>query len=302
MMDINNKQSTLSGINQQEIILKERRANNVWNKLRRNKSAMIGLFFVTIVIFCAIFGPLLTTKDPYFMDFMGIYAKPGENGMLLGGDEFGRDLFTRIIYGARVSIIVSVGGMSLGAILGVFLGLISGYKGGIVDSILMRIMDGMFAFPFILLALLLLTSLGEGLHNVILAIGIANIPGYARIVRGQVLVVKNEDYIKAIRALGASNERILFKHILPNTISQVIVYATLNISGAILTEASLSFLGLGIVPPEASWGGILKAGQDYLNVAPHISIYSGLAILITVLGFNLLGDGIRDVLDPKMKQ
>ncbi len=288
--------------NQQEIILKERKANNAWHKLLRNKSAMVGLVIVGIVVFVAIFGPMLTAKDPYQMDFINMYAKPGQNGMILGGDEYGRDLFTRIIYGARVSIIVSVGGMSVGAILGVIIGLFSGFKGGWIDNVLMRIMDGMFAFPFILLALLLLTALGEGMQNVILAIGIANIPGYARIVRGQVLIVKNEEYVKAVSALGASNGRLIFKHILPNIVSEVIVYATLNVAGAILTESSLSFLGLGIVPPTASWGSILKAGQDCLTTAPHIALYSGLAILITVLGFNLLGDGIRDVLDPKMKK
>ena len=288
--------------NQQEIILKERKANNAWHKLLRNKSAMVGLVIVGIVVFVAIFGPMLTAKDPYQMDFINMYAKPGQNGMILGGDEYGRDLFTRIIYGARVSIIVSVGGMSVGAILGVIIGLFSGFKGGWIDNVLMRIMDGMFAFPFILLALLLLTALGEGMQNVILAIGIANIPGYARIVRGQVLIVKNEEYVKAVSALGASNGRLIFKHILPNIVSEVIVYATLNVAGAILTESSLSFLGLGIVPPTASWGSILKAGQDCLTTAPHTALYSGLAILITVLGFNLLGDGIRDVLDPKMKK
>ncbi len=287
---------------QAEMIIRERKANSVWRKLVRNKSAVVGLVIVLIVVFLAIFGPSICPKDPYEMDFLNIHAKPGTNGMLFGGDEYGRDLFTRIVYGARVSILVSIGGMLVGAVCGVVLGLISGYMGGWVDNVLMRIMDGMFAFPFILLALLLLTALGEGIQNIILAIGISNIPGYARIIRGQVLMVKNEEYIKAVSALGASDGRIIFKHILPNVVSEVIVYATLNVAGAILTESSLSFLGLGIVPPTASWGGILKAGQDCLAVAPHISIFSGFAILLTVLGFNLLGDGIRDVLDPKMKK
>lgn len=166
----------------------------------------------------------------------------------------------------------------------------------------MRIMDGMSAFPFTLLALMLMTALGAGLENVILSIGIASVPGYARMARGQVLVVKNEEYIKAVKALGASNSRILFKHLLPNIVSSLIVYATLNVAGAILTEASLSFLGMGITPPDVSWGSILKDGQDVMRTASHIATFSGIAILITVLGFNLLGDGIRDVLDPKMKK
>ena len=298
----NNVTLSLDEKSQAELIIRERKANSVWRKLFRNKSAVVGLFIVSVVVFLAIFGPALCPKDPYEMDFMNIYTKPGVNGMIFGGDEYGRDLFTRIVYGARVSILVSIGGMSIGAICGVVIGLISGYMGGWVDNLIMRIMDGMFAFPFILLALLLLTALGEGMHNIILAIGISNIPGYARIVRGQVLVVKNQEYIKAVSALGASKGRVIFKHILPNVVSEVIVYATLNVAGAILTESSLSFLGLGIVPPTASWGGILKAGQECLAMAPHISIFSGFAILLTVLGFNLLGDGIRDVLDPKMKK
>jgi peptide/nickel transport system permease protein len=284
------------------LVLKERRANSAWRKLLRNKSAFVGSVIVAVAAFTAIFGPSLAGTDPNKMNFARIYGKPGEGGMILGGDEFGRDLFARIIYGTRVSILVSVGGMSIGAAAGVLLGLISGFKGGMLDSFLMRVMDGMFAFPFILLALLLLTTLGEGMQNVILAIGIANVPGYARIVRGQVLVVKNEEYIKSVAALGASASRLIFAHILPNVFSQVIVYATLNVAGAILTEASLSFLGMGITPPTASWGGILKTGQDCLQTAPHLALYSGLAILLTVLGFNLLGDGIRDVLDPKMKR
>lgn len=300
--DKNAAGDNLLAATQQEMILRERRANGVWRKLCRNKSAFVGFLIVALVVFTALFGPSLTARDPNRMDFLNIYTRPGENGMLLGGDEFGRDLFTRIVYGARVSILVSVGGMAIGAFFGVLIGLVSGFKGGMLDSFLMRVMDGMFAFPFILLALLLLTTLGEGMQNVILAIGIANVPGYARIVRGQVLIVKNEEYIKSIVALGASNFRLIFAHILPNVFSQVIVYATLNVAGAILTEASLSFLGMGITPPTASWGGILKAGQDCLHTAPHLALYSGLAILLTVLGFNLLGDGIRDVLDPKMKK
>ncbi len=199
-------------------------------------------------------------------------------------------------------MIVAVGGMIVGGVTGVLLGLIAGFKGGIIDTIIMRIMDGMFAFPFILLALVLMTVLGDGIGNVILAIGIANVPGFARIVRGQVHIVKNEEYAVAVKSLGASDMRILFKHILPNCISPIIVYATLNVAGSIISEAALSFLGLGVQPPTASWGNILRDGKDTLSTAPHMATFSGLAIIITVLGFNLLGDGIRDVLDPKMKR
>lgn len=287
---------------QQEIIMKDRKANSPWNKLKRNKSAIFGLILIVFVVFVALFGPMFMSKNPAEMDFTNINMKPGTPGFPLGSDGIGRDLLTRLVYGARVSIIVAIGGMALGAAIGIIIGLISGYAGGAVDAVLMRTMDGMSAFPFVLLALMLMTVLGAGTGNVILAIGISSVPGYARMTRGQVLVVKNEDYIKAVKALGASHVRILVKHILPNILSALIVYATLNVAGAILTEASLSFLGMGISPPDVSWGTILKEGQETLQSAGHVALYSGIAIIITVLGFNLLGDGIRDVLDPKMKK
>lgn len=295
-------ESGLSEARQQEMLFRERKANSAWRKLRRNKSAMVGLVLIVFVVLVSIFGPFLMTKDPASMDFMNMYAKPGTSGFLLGADGTGRDMLTRLVYGGRVSLLVAVGGMAVGAAIGILIGLVSGYSGGAVDAVFMRIMDGMSAFPFVLLALMLMTVLGAGMRNVILAIGIASIPGYARMTRGQVLVVKNEEYIKAVKALGATNSRILFRHLLPNVVSSLIVYATLNVASAILTEASLSFLGMGITPPQVSWGSILKEGQDCLQTASHVAMFSGIAILITVLGFNLLGDGIRDVLDPKMKK
>lgn len=294
--------NSLSESKQQELLLRERKANSAWKKLRRNKSAMLGLVLIVFVLLVSIFGPFLMSRDPAAMDFLQINAKPGTNGFLLGSDSLGRDVLTRLVYGGRISLLVAVGGMAVGAVIGILIGLVSGYSGGGVDAVLMRIMDGMSAFPFVLLALMLMTVLGAGMNNVILAIGIASVPGYARMTRGQVLMVKNEDYVKAVKALGASHSRILFHHLLPNVVSSLIVYATLNVAGAILTEASLSFLGMGITPPQVSWGSILKDGQECLQSAGHVAIFSGLAILITVLGFNLLGDGIRDVLDPKMKK
>ena len=294
--------NSLSESKQQELLLRERKANSAWKKLRRNKSAMLGLVLIVFVLLVSIFGPFLMSRDPAAMDFLQINAKPGTNGFLLGSDSLGRDVLTRLVYGGRISLLVAVGGMAVGAVIGILIGLVSGYSGGGVDAVLMRIMDGMSAFPSVLLALMLMTVLGAGMGNVILAIGIASVPGYARMTRGQVLMVKNEDYIKAVKALGASHSRVLFSHLLPNVVSSLIVYATLNVAGAILTEASLSFLGMGITPPQVSWGSILKDGQECLQSAGHVAIFSGLAILITVLGFNLLGDGIRDVLDPKMKK
>lgn len=285
-----------------ELMKKEQKANSFFRKLLRNKTAVVGLIIILITIICALFSPFLSTHDPNKVNTVEAFKKPGEDGHILGTDEFGRDLYSRIVYGSRISIIVGVLATSLGAIIGIVLGLISGYKGGIIDNIIMRFMDGMFAFPFILLAIVMMTVLGSGLQNVVFAIGIANIPSYARIVRGQVLVVKEQDYCQALVALGASKFKIVFDHILPNILSSIIVYATLNIAGAIISEAALSFLGLGIQPPTPSWGNILKSGKDYLMTAPHIASFSGLAILMTVLGFNLFGDGVRDALDPKQKQ
>ena len=187
-------------------------------------------------------------------------------------------------------------------IIGVLLGLVAGFFGGIIDSIIMRIMDALFAFPFILLAITLMMVLGPGLLNAIVAIGIGNIPGFARMTRGQVLSVKEEDYIEVTQSLGAGKWRILFKHILPNCITPVIVYGTMSVAGAIISEAALSYLGLGILPPRASWGNILHEGKDFLNVAPHIAIFPGLAIVLAVLGINLFGDALRDASDPRSKE
>lgn len=286
----------------EELVKKERRANNVWNKLKRNKTAMVGLIIVMIMMIMAIFAPFIATHDPNAIDPVNTYLEFGEQGHIFGTDEFGRDLFSRIVYGSRVSLIAAVGGVCVGGVIGILLGLLSGYKGGAVDAVIMRIMDGLLAYPHILLAILLMTVLGSGLFSVVLAIGIGNVPNFARVVRGQVMIVKNEEYCNAGRVIGISNARLLFKHILPNTVSTVIVYATLNVAGAIISEATLSFLGLGISPPTPSWGNILRAGKDCLTTAPHIATMSGLFILVTVLGFNLFGDGIRDVLDPKMKR
>ena len=285
-----------------QLVKRERRANNVWNKLRRNKTAMIGLVIVVFMMAMAILAPMIATHDPNAIKPSETYLGFGEKGHIFGTDEFGRDLFSRIVYGARISLIAAIGGTFVGGIIGILLGLIAGYAGGIVDAVIMRFMDGLLAFPFVLLAIILMTILGSGLQNVILAIGIGNVPTFARVVRGQVHIVKNEEYCNAGRVIGISNARMLFCHILPNTISPIIVYATLNVAGAIISEATLSFLGLGISQPTASWGNILRAGRDCLNTAPHIATISGVFILVTVLGFNLLGDGVRDVLEPKMKR
>ncbi|ASN04238.1 ABC transporter permease [Virgibacillus necropolis] len=274
---------------------------SLFRKLVKNKLAAFGLTVIILLIITALFAPFIATHDPLKMDVTKSLLAPGTEGHILGTDNFGRDIFSRIVYGSRISLVVGVTAVLFGAIFGSFLGVISGYFGGIIDSIIMRIMDGIFAFPFILLAISLMAVLGQGLGNVIIAIGIAIIPGFARVIRGQVLSIKEMEYVEATRSLGAKNGRIIFHHVLPNSIAPLIVYATMSVAGAIISEASLSFLGLGVQPPTPSWGSILQNGKDFLVISPQMATFSGIAILVTVLGINIFGDGLRDALDPKMK-
>lgn len=280
---------------------KQKNKNLLIRKLLNNKLAFIGLFIVTFMIIVSIFAPLIATHPPDEMTVGKSFLPFNTDGHLLGTDNYGRDLFSRLVYGARISILVGVAAVLFGAIFGTLLGLVAGYFGGKLDSIIMRTMDGLFAFPFILLAIALMTVLGQGLLNVILAIGIANIPGFARLVRGQVLSVKEEEFIEVSNSLGATHPRIIFHHILPNCMAPLIVYGTMSTAGAIISEAALSFLGLGVQPPTSSWGSILKDGKDFLVLNPQMATLSGICILLTVLGINLFGDGLRDALDPKMK-
>lgn len=284
------------------MLQRERKANNAWNKLKRNRTAMIGFFIVAFMILMALLAPVIAPYSPNAINPIIPFKGIGFAGHPLGTDDLGRDILSRIIYGARVSLLVAVGATVVGAGIGVLIGLVAGYFGGWLDVVLMRIMDGMFSFPFILLAMILITVFGNGVTNVIFAIGIASVPGFARVTRGQVIIVKEEEYCNACRVVGVSDTRLLFLHILPNCVSQIIVYATLRVASAIISEASLSFLGLGIALPTASWGSILRVGRDCLTTAPHVAGVAGVFILVTVIGFNLLGDGIRDVMDPKMKQ
>lgn len=281
--------------------LKSKKEQSFFRKLIRNRFAAIGLIIIILLLIVAIFAPLIATHNPNSTEVGKSFLAAGAEGHLLGTDSYGRDIFSRLIYGARISIMVGVSAVIFGALFGSFLGLISGYFGSRTDSIIMRIMDGMMAFPFILLAIILMTVFGQGLTNVIIAIGIANIPGFARIVRGQVLTIKEMEYIEVARSIGASHSRIIAQHIVPNSIAPLIVYATMSVAGAILSEAALSFLGLGVQPPTATWGSMLQEGKNYLVINPELATYSGLAILLTVLSINIFGDGLRDALDPKMK-
>lgn len=286
----------------EKLLKKERVSNNAWNKFIRNRAALTGFIIVSAMILLAVLAPVISPYDPNALSLGETLLKPGSSGHIFGTDEFGRDLLSRILYGARMSVLVAFGSTLVGGVVGIVLGLIAGYMGGVVDAIFMRIVDGMFAFPFILLSIFMVTILGSGVFNVILAIGVSTIPRFARVVRGEVMILKHEEYCNVERLLGASNLRIIFHHILPNALSPIIVYATLNFASAIISEASLSFLGLGIAAPTSSWGSILRAGKSCMSTAPHIATIAGVFILITVIGFNLVGDGIRDIMDPKMKR
>jgi peptide/nickel transport system permease protein len=271
-----------------------------FRRLRRNKAGWIGFWLTLLVVLVAVAASVISPYDPTMMFKDARMAAPGA-GHLFGTDELGRDVLSRILYGARVSIQVGLISVAIGVAGGTFVGLVAGYYGGWVDAVIMRGMDILFAFPSILLALGVVSVLGPSLTNTMLAIGIVYIPIFARVVRASVLEVRSLEYIQAAKALGMPEGRILWRHILPNALAPLLVQATLSLSGAILTEASLSFLGLGVQPPNPSWGSMLAASRRYMELAPWTTIFPALATMFTVLGFNLLGDGLRDVLDPRLK-
>ncbi|MFC0560272.1 ABC transporter permease [Halalkalibacter alkalisediminis] len=276
------------------------RWKNFYKKLRKNKAAMVGGLLILFFILVAIIGPYFTPYEPNVQNYVNKLASPsGEH--FFGTDHHGRDIFSRIIHGMSITLYVGFFSVVIGAAIGIFLGIVSGYYGGKLDSFIMRVMDILLAFPGILLALAIVSVLGGSLTNVIIAVGIFSIPVFARIVRGSTLAVRKLEYIDAVRALGASDGRIIFKHILPNVTSPLIVQATLSIATSILTASGLSFLGMGAQPPTPEWGAMLSDGRNYMWDAPHVAFFPGVAIVIVVLAFNIFGDGLRDALDPKMK-
>ncbi|EGL82836.1 ABC-type transporter, integral membrane subunit [Caldalkalibacillus thermarum TA2.A1] len=269
-------------------------------KLAKNKVAMLGGILILLLIVIALFPSFFATHDPYAQNLQNKLAKPSAEHWL-GTDHLGRDIYSRIIYGTQITLYVGFVSVCIGAFFGVILGIVAGYYGGWIDSLIMRIMDVLLAFPGILLALAIVSALGPALINMIIAVGFFAIPTFARIVRGSTLAVRKLEYIEAVRALGARDGKIIFRHVLPNVLSPIIVQATLYIATAILVASGLSFLGLGAQPPAPEWGAMLANGRNYIWDSPHVSLYPGLAIMITVLAFNLLGDGLRDALDPRMK-
>jgi peptide/nickel transport system permease protein/oligopeptide transport system permease protein len=281
----------LSVVNRQWLLL---------SRFRRDRLFQLGLVLIALVVISAILAPLLAPHDPLRGDLRGAYLRPPGGTYLLGTDSQGRDLLSRVIYGARVSLIVGLVSQTIATLLGVTMGLLSGFYGRWVDVLVMRLADITLAFPTLLLLIAIAAAVNPSLLVVFVVIGAVGWAAMARLVRSQVLVLRGADYVTAARALGAPDRRLLFRHLLPNVRAQVIVAATLGAAGAMMAEAALSFVGLGVKPPTPSWGSMVADGRDLLRVAPWVSVVPGLALGLTVLGFNLVGEALREVYDPKL--
>lgn len=277
------------------------RYRTILRQFRRNRGGVAGLLVVTFFVLIAIFAQFLLIHDPVKQNLSAALLPPGGD-YLLGTDELGRDILSRIVLGAQVSLLMSTGAVIGAVLMGTFLGSIAGYYGGRVDNVIMRCIDVLLAMPGILLAITIIAVLGVGLINVVVAIAISGVPVFARLSRAATLSVKENDYVTAARALGSTNSRIIANHILPNIAAPLLVQGTLLMATAILTASSLSFLGLGAQPPTPEWGAMLASGRSYLTSSPHVGTSPGIALMLVVLGFNLLGDGLRDALDPRLKQ
>jgi peptide/nickel transport system permease protein len=291
--------AVLTTLNPQASI--ESPARRAWAKLRHRKGAMVALVVLLLIALLAIFAPLIAPYDPVKQGWATVRKAPSAL-YWFGTDEVGRDLFSRIVYGARASLSAGVISVSIALLLGVPVGLLAGYRGGWVDAIISRFTDAMLACPFLILAIAMAAFLGPSLSNAMIAIGVTAMPIFIRLTRGQVISVKVEDYVEAARSVGNTPFKIAFRHILPNIAPQLLVQATLTVATAIIAEAALSFLGLGQQPPQPSWGSMLNSAQRFLSSAPWMAIFPGLAIFVTVLSFNLLGDGLRDALDPRTSE
>ncbi len=273
----------------------------IWRAFRRSRSATIGLAIITIFLLTALLAPLLAPHNPTAFS-LGDQLLPASVAHPLGTDELGRDTLSRLIWGSRITLLMTVGAVLLALVTGASLGIVAGFRGGWADTAIMRCMDVLLAMPTFLLAVAIIAALGAGTVNVILAVGIGSMPTFARIARGSTISVKQEDYVTAVRAVGASTNRIMWRHILPNVASALLVQTTLRLATAILTASGLSFLGLGPQPPTPEWGAMLSTGRNYLTSSPQLAAIPGVAILLVTIGFNLLGDGLRDALDPRLKR
>jgi len=277
------------------------RHSRLWSTFVRNRAAVGGLVLAILVMLCSIAAPLIASLDPLEQASRS-RLQPPDRVHVLGRDAFGRDVFARVLHAGRVSLLVGAGSVMLGGVLGSLMGLVAGYSGRKVENAIMRVVDTMMAFPSLLLGLIVLAVLGPGLLKMILAIGIVMSPAFARVVHGSALALREQEFVEAARSLGAGRRRILGRHILPNLLGEVVVLGSLWTASAIRIEANLSFIGLGVSPPTPTWGNMIRDGTPHLLNAPWLSIFPGLAILVATLGFNLLGDGLRDVLDPHLRQ
>ena len=275
----------------------------VWRRLKRNKMAVLGLIILIILVLLAVFADVIANYDNVVIKQNLAHRLQGPSAThWLETDEFGRDIFAKLVHGTRVSLQVGIVAVGISIVIGGILGAVAGYYGGKLDNTIMRIMDIFLAVPSILLAIAIVSALGPSIINLMLAISISSVPSYARIVRASVLSIRDQEFIEAAKAIGASNTRIIFRHIIPNSLAPVIVQATLGVASAILSTAGLSFIGLGIQPPAPEWGSMLSGGRQYLRYAWWVTTFPGVAIMITILSLNLLGDGLRDALDPRLKQ
>lgn len=266
---------------------------------RQNRTALVGLVLLLLIVIAALFANFLAPHDVRVQNVKERYHKPNAENFM-GTDEYGRDVFSRILIGSRVSLFVGITSIFTAMIFGVLLGAYSGLKGGWIDQVLTKVIDSLMSFPSLLLGILVVSALGPGVRNATIAIAIAFIPRFARVARGPTIVLKENEFIMAARACGATDARVILRHVLPNLVGEIVVMGSLWVSTAIIIESSLSFLGLGVQPPTPSWGMMIKAGVDEIQLAPWLAIFPGLAISLAVLAFNLLGDGLRDLLDPKL--
>lgn len=270
-------------------------------RLIRNPFAVAGMLILIMLVIVALAAPLLAPHDPNALDLDGALQPPGSPGHLLGSDELGRDTLSRLIYGSRISLTVGLIVVFIAGSIGMILGAISGYYGGLTDQVIMRVVDLLFAFPFLVLAIAVVSIVGHSLTNMMIVLGAVSWITYARLVRGLVLSLREQDFVIAARALGASDRRIIFNHILPNTLDVVIVQATFGVAAAILAASALSFLGMGAQPPTAEWGAMLSTAKKNMRNQPMLAIAPGMAIMITVLAINFVGDALRDALDPRLR-
>ncbi|MFY9517280.1 ABC transporter permease [Acetomicrobium sp.] len=288
------------GVASTELAKSDNTFYGLMRRLLRSKAAIFGLVIIGLMFICALFAPLIATHD-YVKQDLPSMLQPPSKAHLFGTDEFGRDIFSRVIYGSRVSIKVGFLAVGISLLTGLFFGSIAGYYGRLLDSVICALIDIALAFPMTLLAIAIIAVLGPGLFNVCLAIALSSWGSFARIARGQFLSLKNQEFVEAARILGYSDARIIFRHILPNSLAPLVVLTTLEVPKAIIVEATLSFLGLGIQPPLPSWGSIMSSGRSFLFHAPWITIFPGVMIILIVMGFNLLGDALRDSLDPRLR-